>query len=76
MNEAEAAAAAEGDPVAQRQRHADLSEIISQQWHSLSAEERKYWDDLAKQRKKEHEEVVLNVSNSLLSYYILFPRMY
>ena len=55
-NEAEAAAAAEGDPVAQRQRHADLSEIISQQWHSLSAEERKYWDDLAKQRKKEHEE--------------------
>ncbi|KAL5522919.1 hypothetical protein ACEPAF_1186 [Sanghuangporus sanghuang] len=55
-NEAEVAAAQEGDPVTRRQRQADLSKTISQQWRSLSAEERKYWDDLAKQRKKEHEE--------------------
>ncbi|KAH8101669.1 hypothetical protein DFH11DRAFT_1523470, partial [Phellopilus nigrolimitatus] len=40
-----------------RQRQADLSKMISQQWWSLSAEDRKYWDDLAKQRKKEHEEM-------------------
>ncbi|KAI5118146.1 hypothetical protein M0805_008152 [Coniferiporia weirii] len=56
-NEAEAAAASEGDPVARRQRQADLSKTISQQWRSLSAEDRKQWDDLAKQRKKEHEEM-------------------
>ena len=75
-NEAGAAAAAEGDPVAQCQRHADLSKTISRQWHLLFAEECKYWDYLAEQRKKEHEEVVLNVSNSLLSYYVLFPCIY
>ena len=54
-----AAAAAAGDQggeetqTQRRQRQADLSKTISQQWRSLSAEERKYWDDLAKQRKKE-----------------------
>ena len=40
-----------------RQRQADLSKTISQLWRSLSPDERKYWDDLAKQRKKEHEEM-------------------
>lgn len=56
-NEAEAVAANEGDPIARRQRQADLFKTISQRWRSLSAEDRKYWDDLAKQRKKEHEEM-------------------
>lgn len=45
------------DPNVRRQRQADLSKTISQQWRSLSAEERKHWDDLAKQRKKEHEDM-------------------
>ena len=58
-NAEEAVAAANGteDPNVRRQRQADLSKTISQQWRSLSSEERKYWDDLAKQRKKEHEEM-------------------
>lgn len=38
-----------------KQRQADLSKTISQQWKTLSDEERKYWDDLAKEKKKEHE---------------------
>ncbi|EJC99998.1 uncharacterized protein FOMMEDRAFT_92639, partial [Fomitiporia mediterranea MF3/22] len=41
-NKAEAAAAAEGDYVVQRQCQANLSKTTSQQWHSLSAEERKH----------------------------------
>ncbi|KAL5476628.1 RFG1_2 [Sanghuangporus weigelae] len=56
-NEAEAAGTQEGDPVTRRQRQADLSKTISQQWRSLSAEERRYCGDLAKQRRKEHEEM-------------------
>jgi len=46
--------AAEGDVSAQptkKQRQADLSKTISQQWKSLSAEERQYWEDLAKEKK-------------------------
>ncbi|EJD03351.1 uncharacterized protein FOMMEDRAFT_156750 [Fomitiporia mediterranea MF3/22] len=50
--EVEAVAAAEGDPVTRRQRQADLSKTISNRWCLLSAEERKYWDDLAKQWEK------------------------
>ncbi|THU95225.1 hypothetical protein K435DRAFT_612759, partial [Dendrothele bispora CBS 962.96] len=38
-----------------RQRQADLSKTISQQLQSLSAEERQYWERLAKEKKKEHE---------------------
>ncbi|EPQ50886.1 hypothetical protein GLOTRDRAFT_8101, partial [Gloeophyllum trabeum ATCC 11539] len=34
-----------------------LSKLISHQWKSLSPEERLYWEDLAKQRKKEHEQM-------------------
>ncbi|EJD05080.1 uncharacterized protein FOMMEDRAFT_81170, partial [Fomitiporia mediterranea MF3/22] len=35
----------------------DLSKTISYQWGSLFVEERKYWGELAKQRKKEHKEM-------------------
>ena len=49
----EAAHSAEGP--AKKQRQADLSKTISQQWKSLSPEERQYWEDLAKEKKKEHE---------------------
>ena len=38
-----------------KQRQADLSKAISQQWKSLSTDERQYWEDLAKTKKKEHE---------------------
>jgi len=44
----------EGDVSAQptkKQRQADLSKTISQQWKSLSADERQYWEDLAKEKK-------------------------
>ena len=46
--------AGEGDgsaPPTKKQRQADLSKTISQQWKSLSAEERQYWEDLAKEKK-------------------------
>jgi len=44
--------AGEGDGSApKKQRQADLSKTISQQWKSLSAEERQYWEDLAKEKK-------------------------
>lgn len=43
-----------------RQRQADLSKQISQQWKSLPAEERAYWEDLAKEKKKEHEAMYPN----------------
>ncbi|KAG6865501.1 hypothetical protein C0991_002100 [Blastosporella zonata] len=36
-------------------RQADLSKTISQQWRSLSTDERQYWEQLAKEKKKEHE---------------------
>ncbi|CAA7261245.1 unnamed protein product [Cyclocybe aegerita] len=38
-----------------KQRQADLSKTISQQWKSLSPEERQFWEQLAKDKKKEHE---------------------
>ena len=43
-----------------KQRQADLSKTISQQWKSLSPEERQYWEDLAKEKKKEHEAMYPN----------------
>ncbi|KAH9979142.1 high mobility group box domain-containing protein, partial [Russula compacta] len=55
--------AGEGDgsaPPTKKQRQADLSKMISQQWKSLSAEERQYWEDLAKEKKKEHEALYPN----------------
>ncbi|KAH7876939.1 uncharacterized protein C8R40DRAFT_83357 [Lentinula edodes] len=39
-----------------KQRQADLSKSISQQWKALSAEERRYWEDLAKEKKRIHQE--------------------
>lgn len=47
--------AAAADAPTKKQRQADLSKTISQQWKSLPAEERQYWEDLAKEKKKEHE---------------------
>ena len=51
------AAAEEADTPAKKQRQADLSKTISQQWKSLSAEERQVWEDRAKEKKKEHEQL-------------------
>lgn len=53
----------EGDgpaPPTKKQRQADLSKTISQQWKGLSADERQYWEDLAKEKKKEHETLYPN----------------
>ncbi|KAJ6468261.1 hypothetical protein C8R45DRAFT_464983 [Mycena sanguinolenta] len=38
-----------------KQRQADLSKTISQQWRALSPEERSKWEELAKEKKREHE---------------------
>ncbi|KAJ7646275.1 hypothetical protein DFH06DRAFT_1135875 [Mycena polygramma] len=38
-----------------KQRQADLSKTISQQWKALSPEERAHWEALAKEKKREHE---------------------
>ena len=43
-----------------KQRQADLSKTISQQWKSLPSAERQYWEDLAKEKKKEHEAMYPN----------------
>ncbi|GBE88807.1 hypothetical protein SCP_1402120 [Sparassis crispa] len=43
-----------------KQRQADLSKTISQQWKGLSQEDRQYWEDLAKEKKKEHETMYPN----------------
>jgi hypothetical protein len=48
------------DGLGKKQRQADLSKTISQQWKGLSAEERQYWEDLAKEKKKEHEQMYPN----------------
>jgi hypothetical protein len=49
----------DGSPT-KKQRQADLSKTISQQWKCLSPEERQYWEDLAKEKKKEHEAMYPN----------------
>jgi len=54
------AAAEEADTPAKKQRQADLSKTISQQWKSLSADERQVWEDRAKEKKKEHEQLYPN----------------
>ncbi|KAK1218898.1 slightly ste11-like protein [Marasmius sp. AFHP31] len=54
VEERDAAAASNGG---KKQRQADLSKAISQQWKALSGEERKHWEDLAKEKKKEHEQL-------------------
>jgi len=54
----EEAAAADGP--AKKQRQADLSKTISQQWKALSPGERLYWEELAKEKKREHEQLYPN----------------
>ncbi|KAF8986755.1 hypothetical protein BDQ17DRAFT_634751 [Cyathus striatus] len=54
------AAMEEADGPTKKQRQADLSKTISQQWKGLSPEDRKYWEDLAKEKKKEHEQMYPN----------------
>ncbi|KDQ54316.1 hypothetical protein JAAARDRAFT_209433 [Jaapia argillacea MUCL 33604] len=53
----EISSSAEGSSVPKKQRQAELSKLISQQWKGLSTDDRNYWEDLAKQKKKEHEEM-------------------
>ena len=48
------------DGPTKKQRQADLSKTISQQWKALSPEERLYWEELAKEKKKEHEQMYPN----------------
>ncbi|KAG5735554.1 Repressor ROX1 [Termitomyces sp. T112] len=48
------------DGPTKKQRQADLSKTISQQWKGLSTEERQYWENLAKEKKKEHEALYPN----------------
>ena len=45
------AADTDGSAPTKKQRQADLSKTISQQWKCLSPEERQYWEDLAKEKK-------------------------
>ncbi|KAF5390697.1 hypothetical protein D9757_002579 [Collybiopsis confluens] len=40
-----------------KQRQADLSKKISHRWKTLSHEERKYWEHLAQQKKREHQQI-------------------
>ncbi|TFK48113.1 hypothetical protein OE88DRAFT_604350 [Heliocybe sulcata] len=47
----------QSDASGKKQRQADLSKLISTQWKSLPAEERVVWEDLAKEKKKEHEKM-------------------
>ncbi|EGO04065.1 hypothetical protein SERLA73DRAFT_84266 [Serpula lacrymans var. lacrymans S7.3] len=56
----EAAAISPVDGPTKKQRQADLSKTISQQWKALSPEERLYWEELAKEKKKEHEAMYPN----------------
>lgn len=48
------------DAPTKKQRQADLSKTISQQWKGLGSEERQYWEQLAKDKKKEHEQMYPN----------------
>jgi len=49
-----------GSAPIKKQRQADLSKLISQQWKGLSQDERQRWEDLAKEKKKEHEQMYPN----------------
>ncbi|KAE9406274.1 hypothetical protein BT96DRAFT_915505 [Gymnopus androsaceus JB14] len=48
--------AASGGPT-RKQRQADLSKTISHKWKTLSTKDRQYWEDLAKEKKKEHQQM-------------------
>ncbi|OAX38667.1 hypothetical protein K503DRAFT_717845 [Rhizopogon vinicolor AM-OR11-026] len=56
----EAVSSAYTDAPTKKQRQADLSKTISQQWKALTADERLYWEELAKEKKKEHEQMYPN----------------
>ncbi|KAI4517268.1 hypothetical protein K525DRAFT_273774 [Schizophyllum commune Loenen D] len=45
-----------GAPLPKKQRQADLSKTISAQWKALSSDERQYWEALAREKKREHEQ--------------------
>ncbi|KAH8804258.1 hypothetical protein DL96DRAFT_1631581, partial [Flagelloscypha sp. PMI_526] len=47
-----------------RPRQADLSKVISQEWKRLSIDERRYWEELAKERKQAHERAFPDYSYS------------
>ncbi|KAL0565344.1 slightly ste11-like protein, partial [Marasmius crinis-equi] len=57
--ERDALAASNGDKK-QRQANPDLSKVISQRWRTLPEGEKKFWEDLAKEKKKEHEQLYPN----------------
>ncbi|KAF9077944.1 hypothetical protein BDP27DRAFT_1281802 [Rhodocollybia butyracea] len=40
-----------------KQRQADLSKTISQKWKNLPLKDREYWEDLAKEKKRKHQEM-------------------
>ncbi|KAJ7610475.1 hypothetical protein FB45DRAFT_1121579 [Roridomyces roridus] len=44
-----------GGPPQKKPRQADLSKTISQKWKTLPPEERAYWEELAREKKREHE---------------------
>ncbi|KZV67583.1 hypothetical protein PENSPDRAFT_560648, partial [Peniophora sp. CONT] len=41
-------------PAPKRQRQADLSKAISQQWKDLTPDEKEVWEARARERKAEH----------------------
>ncbi|KAJ3810054.1 hypothetical protein F5876DRAFT_42597 [Lentinula aff. lateritia] len=45
-----------GPTTRKKQRQADLSKAISRKWKSLSKNDRQYWEDLAKEKKRVHQE--------------------
>ncbi|KAJ7213630.1 hypothetical protein GGX14DRAFT_619248 [Mycena pura] len=47
---------ADSAALGKKARQADLSKTISAQWRALPAEERAKWEELARERKKEHAE--------------------
>lgn len=53
----EEAAKADG---AKKPRQADLSKTISQMWKGLPSQERQKWEAMAKEKKKEHEQLYPN----------------
>lgn len=56
----EAAAASNGENPSKKPRQADLSRTISEQWKNLPPAERQYWEEKAKEKKKEHEKLYPN----------------
>ena len=69
--------AGEGDgsaPPTKKQRQADLSKTISQQWKCLSADERQYWEDLAKEKKVRASSPSLCVVSPTNTHHVTLER--